>query len=441
MSTSDKDQITELQGFSAAQARIEIDQRNISSEELVRACLDRIELREKKLNAWAFIDPELAISQARKLDGEKKRSEIHGIPIGIKDIYATFDMPTAYGTSFMKDHKPNRDSNWVSILRSAGAVLIGKTKTTEFANAFPTTTRNPHNLSRSPGASSSGSAAAVADFMVPLAIGSQTGGSIIRPAAYCGVYGYKPSIEGLPKGGVRHAKPSIDTPGIFSRSINDISVLRSVSMNDPSQVSTASELSSLRLGLCHTEHWKHAMPETKNIIKETTEILSKHGASVENIQLPDEVSEVMEEFSVIVTSEDARAISEDCAKQYENLNPWSQRVLKEASEFSESRYQNAKLLAQKARERINQVFKNIDFIITPATRGEAPLDIESVEPSYFNSVWTLMHLPCISLPAFTGPNGMPLGLQIVGSINDDLRLLTEAKTIENALNSHNHQEQ
>ena len=155
MSTSDKDQITELQGFSAAQARIEIDQRNISSEELVRACLDRIELREKKLNAWAFIDPELAISQARKLDGEKKRSEIHGIPIGIKDIYDTFDMPTAYGTSFMKDHKPNRDSNWVSILRSAGAVLIGKTKTTEFANAFPTTTRNPHNLSRSPGASSS----------------------------------------------------------------------------------------------------------------------------------------------------------------------------------------------------------------------------------------------------------------------------------------------
>ena len=149
----------------------------------------------------------------------------------------------------------------------------------------------------------------------------------------------------------------------------------------------------------------------------------------------------MEEFSVIVTSEDARAISEDCAKQYENLNPWSQRVLKEASEFSESRYQNAKLLAEKARERINQVFKNIDFIITPATRGEAPLDIESVEPSYFNSVWTLMHLPCISLPAFTGPNGMPLGLQIVGSINDDLRLLTEAKTIENALNSHNHQDQ
>ncbi len=438
VATSDKDQITELQRFSAAQARIELDQKNISSEELVKACLDRIELREKDLNAWTFIDPDLAISQARKLDNELKRSEIHGIPIGIKDIYDTCDMPTAYGTSFMKNHKPSRDSNWVSILRSAGAVLIGKTKTTEFANAFPTTTRNPHNLSRSPGASSSGSAAAVADFMVPLAIGSQTGGSIIRPAAYCGVHGYKPSIEGLPKGNVRHAKPSIDTPGIFSRSIKDISVLRSVSMNDSSRVSTISKINSLRIGLCRTEHWDHAMPETKEIIKETTEIVSKHGISLQNIQLPDELSEAMEEFSVIVTLEDARAISKDCAEQFERLNPWSQRVLKEANEFSSNRYQNAKKLAERARDKINHIFENIDFIITPATRGEAPLDIESVEPSYFNSVWTLMHLPCISLPAFTGPNGMPLGLQIVGPVNDDSRLLTAAKAIENVINNHNY---
>ena len=199
-----------------------------TSVAIVQDCLDRIKARDPDIRGWAYVDPELALRQARACDEQPRRSPLHGIPIGIKDIFDTYDMPTAYGSDIYKNFRPTMDTALVGLMRRAGMVILGKCTTTEFASPVPVGVRNPHDFARSPGVSSSGSAAAVADFMVPLALGSQTGGSTILPAAFCGVVGYKSSLTGLDRGGVRHLRPTLDTMGLFARSIADIAVLRSV---------------------------------------------------------------------------------------------------------------------------------------------------------------------------------------------------------------------
>ena len=214
--------------LTATQAAAKLRDGSATSVELVEHCLARIAAREPEVHAWAFVDREIALQQARARDREAPRSPLHGVPVGIKDIFDTYDMPTAYGSQIYKDHRPVNDTAVVALLRLAGAVILGKCVTTEFASPVPIGTRNPHDLARSPGVSSSGSAAAVADFMVPLAVGSQTGGSTILPAAFCGVVGYKASLTGIDRGGIRHLRPTIDTMGLFARSIEDIALLRSV---------------------------------------------------------------------------------------------------------------------------------------------------------------------------------------------------------------------
>ena len=416
--------------LTASEARAQLDRGEITSEQLVRDCLARIDAREPEIDAWVFLDPDLALAQARTRDSEPSRGPLHGIPVGIKDIYDTADMPTAYGTTILQGHRPDNDSAWVAALRNAGAVILGKTRTTEFANPVPTTTRNPHDLERAPGASSSGSAASVADYMVPLSTGSQTGGSVILPASLCGIYGYKPSFDGLPTGGVRHAKPSIDTPGLFARSLDDVTLMRAASLGQAPAPLELSADTRLRIGVCRTEVWPEALPESVAMLAAAAEILGATDATVGDIEPPAEVSDAMAEFSDLLVTEDSRAIAGDVGDQLDQINSWAQKSIREAKDVSEAQYENAKALAARARAAIDGMFDDFDVLITPSTRGEAPIDRIAIEPSYFNRIWTLMFLPCLSLPAFTGPAGMPVGLQLVGRRDDDERLLSTGRAVE-----------
>ncbi|NKB49005.1 MAG: amidase [Alphaproteobacteria bacterium] len=416
--------------LSAIEARAKLDRGEITSQALVRDCLTRIAAREPDLDAWAFVDPDLALEQARARDNEISRGLLHGIPVGIKDIYDTADMPTEYGTTIYPGHRPSADSTWVAALRDAGAVILGKTRTTEFANPVPTTTRNPHDLDCAPGASSSGSVAAVADYMTPLATGSQTGGSVILPAAHCGLYGYKPSFDGLPTGGVRHAKPSIDTPGLFARTLDDVALMRAASLGQSPAALDLPAGAGLRVGVCRTEYWPEALPESVSTLASAAEILAAAGATVSDIEPPAEVSQAMAEFSNILVTEDSRAIAMEARDHLDQLNEWSQKSVREAKDVSPAQYENANAVAEVARAAMTKTMEDFDVLITPATRGEAPRDRANMEPSLFNRIWTLMYLPCLSLPAFTGPSGLPVGLQIVGRRDDDERLLAMGRWIE-----------
>ncbi len=416
--------------LTASEARARLDRGEISAEQLVRDCLARIEAREPEIDAWVFLDRDLALAQARARDSEQPRGPLHGIPVAIKDIYDTADMPTAYGTTIHQGHRPAADSAWVAALRDAGAVILGKSRSTEFANPTPTTTRNPHDLERTPGVSSSGSAAAVADFMAPLATGSQTGGSVILPAAYCGIYGYKASFGGLPTGGVRHAKPSIDTPGLFARSIDDVALMRAASLGQTLAPLELPPDTSLRVGVCRTENWPKALPESVAMIADTAEILSSAGATVSDIEPPAEVSQAMAEFSTILCTEDSRAIAAEARDHSDQLNAWSQKSIREAKDVTEAQYENAKAVAERARAAMAKTLEDFDVLITPSARGEAPKDRTTIVPAYFNRIWTLMYLPCLSLPAFSGPSGMPVGLQLVGRRDADERLFAIGRRIE-----------
>ena len=419
--------------LTATEARAQLDRGEITSEQLVGDCLTRIEAREPDIDAWVFLDPDLALAQARARDSEAPRGPLHGIPVAIKDIYDTADMPTAYGTTVHQGHRPESDSAWVAALRAAGAVILGKSRSTEFANPTPTTTRNPHHLERAPGASSSGSAAAVADFMAPLATGSQTGGSVILPAAHCGIYGYKPSFGAFPSGGVRHAKPSIDTPGLFARSLDDVALMRAASLGTKPAALDPPASTSLRVGVCRTEVWPEALPESVAMLATAAKVLAEAGATVSDNELPVEVSQAMEEFRAILVPEDARAIATEGRDHFDQLNSWSQASIRDAKDFTEAQYEHAKAAAARGRDAVARVFDDFDVLITPSTRGEAPIDRAAIEPAYFNRIWTLMYLPCLSLPAFTGPAGMPVGLQIVGRRDDDERLLGIGDWIEHRL--------
>ncbi len=416
--------------LSASEARTQLNRGDITSEELVRDCLARIEAREPDIDAWAFLDPDLAMAQARARDNEPSRGLLHGIPVAIKDIYDTADMPTEYGTTIYPGHRPSADSTWVAKLREAGAVILGKSRTTEFANPCPTSTRNPHDLERAPGASSSGSVAAVADFMVPLATGSQTGGSVILPASHCGIYGYKTTFGGLPTGGVRHAKPSIDTPGLFARSLDDVALMRAASLGQQPAPLDLPAGTGLRVGVCRTEMWPEALPESIAMLATTAEILAKAGARVSEVETPAEVSRAMEEFRTILVPEDARAIAAEGRDHFDQLNSWSQSSIRDAKDFTQTQYEHAKTVAERGRIAMDTVFNNFDVLITPSTRGEAPTDRAAIEPSYFNRLWTLMYVPCLSLPAYTGPSDMPVGLQVVARRDEDEHLLAAGRWIE-----------
>jgi Asp-tRNA(Asn)/Glu-tRNA(Gln) amidotransferase A subunit family amidase len=410
-----------LHELSVAEAVEALHAGELTAEALVRACLDRIAAEEPRVQAWQHLDPDAALAQARRIDAAPIRPLLGGVPIGVKDIIDTADLPTECGSPIRRGRRPAVDAACVAALRSSGAVILGKTVTTEFAYYQPGKTRNPHDPAHTPGGSSSGSAAAVACEMVPAALGTQTAGSVIRPAAFCGVIGFKPSFDLLPMAGVLPFSPSLDTLGVFARALEDLPVLMAA-LGAPLDVQTRT--APPRVGLCRTDAWSSASPEAQALVQDAAEALELVGAPVRQVELPPELVGLAEFQKTIMAVEGARGMT---AEGHPELMSAKLRDLVATGDAtSPEEYRAALQRAEVARAATARLFAEVDVLLTPSTPGEAPRGLESTGDPVFNRLGTLLHLPCLNLPVGRGPAGLPLGLQVVGASRTDGPLLASA---------------
>ena len=415
--------------LSAAEAARRIERGELSAEALVASCLERIAAREDEVRAWAFTDKAHALAQARALDRAPRRGPLHGIPVGIKDVIDTAELPTEYNSPIYRGHRPKADAACVMELKRAGAVILGKTATTEFANNHPAPTRNPHNPAHTPGGSSSGSAAAVADFMVPLSLGTQTGGSVIRPAAYCGVAAIKPSFGSINRAGLKFVAESLDTIGLFARTVEDLSLgLEATSGCAPVSVS-----GKPRVGLCRTPRWSAADAATQANLEAAAERLARAGAQVRSYDMPAESEELFDRHRVIMGFETARALAWEYAMHPEKISPTLKPRLDEGWKVSRAAYDEMRAVAERCRRALADDMDNFDFLLTPSAPSEAPASLSSTGDPVFNRAWTLLGVPCVTLPHGRGPKGLPLAVQLVGAFDGDAALLGWASWTEKLL--------
>jgi amidase len=413
----------QLNNLSAAEAARRIAAGELTSEALVAACLDRIAAREKDVLAWAHLDPQLALAQARALDRERPRGPLHGVPVGIKDVIDTADMPTEYNSPIYRGHRPRADAACVAVLRRAGCVILGKTVTTEFANNHPAKTRNPHNPAHTPGGSSSGSAAAVADGMVPLALGTQTGGSTIRPASYCGVTGMKPSFNSINRAGLKFVSESLDTIGLFARGAEDAALLLHVLSGRALPDGKTAANRKPRIGLFRTPRWQEAGAAVQAAVESAAARLAQAGARVTALEAPDGYAALYDEQERLMRFETARALAWEHAHHAGELSASLRSRIEDGWARPRAEYDAARTLARDCRGAFADRMRDLDFLVTPGTTGEAPATLATTGNSLFNRVWTLLGVPCVTLPFGTGPAGLPLGVQLVGAFDRDTELL------------------
>lgn len=404
--------------------------REISALEVVDSCLTGIAERDPEIHAWTAIDEAYAQDQACALDSGSIRGPLHGIPIAVKDIIATAKLPTEYGSPIYAGHIPARDAACVSAALAAGAIVLGKTATTEFAFLSPTTTVNPRDPTHTPGGSSSGSAAAVADDMVPLAFGTQTAGSVIRPASYCGVVGYKPTFGMIDRSGVKLVAESLDTVGVFARTVLDAALFAGAVSGNSTLSAPDSDNDEMRFGFCRTHDWSEVDRKAAMIIESVVESLAACGARILPVELPADFAELHHAHSAIQGFEAARNLRFEHEEHRSSLSPMLLRMLDEGAAVSEVRYNNAKDLVSACRASLSDVFGNCHVLITASATGEAPKGLESTGNPVMNRIWTALHTPCVTVPAANGPNGLPVGVQIVGRPGDDARTLASADWIE-----------
>jgi amidase len=401
----------------------------MTCEAVTRDCIERIIAREPVVKAWVKFNPELALAQAHALDSEPRRGALHGVPIGIKDVIDTFDMPTEMGSPIYRGHRPTADAACVALLRRAGAVILGKTATCELAGMAPAATTNPHNPAHTPGGSSSGSAAAVADVMVPAALGTQTGGSVLRPSSFCGVFGYKPTYNTFNKAGLKPAAESIDTIGWIARSIEDIALLTAVlGMDEPQPLRSIS--AAPRIGLCRTELWDAAQPETKSAVENAAAALSKAGAVVRDVDLPGEFTGLPAlARGTINHFERAACMAFEWDNHRGALSPQMRRYIENGLKTSRVDYVAAWRRVEQCRTLLLKVFDGIDVLLTPCVPGEAPKGLASTGDPSMQAMWTALHTPTMTLPTHRGPNNLPVGIQLVAQRYGDDRLFACARWI------------
>ncbi len=419
---------TDLNHLPAHEIARRIAARETTAVAATEACLERIEAREGSVHAWAFVDPELALEQAHACDGQTPRGPLHGVPLGVKDIIDTRDMPTQMGSPVYAGHRPTADAACVTLVRDAGAIILGKTVTTEFAGSHPGPTANPHGLEHSPGGSSSGSAAAVADFMVPAAFGTQTGSSILRPSAYCGVIGYKPTFGTYNIAGVKAAAQSLDTLGLHARDLDDIQLLTSVLVNRPLTPLRA-PADGPRIGLCHTPLWDFAQPETKAAVEDAATGLAQAGAAVGDVVLPETFARLEEVRILINCYERSRHMSGEWRDHRDSLSDRFQSVMQTGFDLPYDAYVAAMRVTEDCRQQSDALFDEHDVLLAPCVDGETPHGLAEGGNPRFAGLWTAIRLPAVSLPTHSGPNGLPVGIQLVGRYRDDDRLLSTAKWV------------
>jgi len=412
----------------------------ITSEELVKSYIEQIKKKEKEVEAWEFFDQELVLKQAKKLDElhqSGKHGDLHGIPVGIKDIFDTEDMPTIDGTEIHKKNPSWNDCTVVSKLKQAGAIIMGKTVTAELAYYSPGKTKNPHDTTRTPGGSSSGSAAAVASHMVPLAVGSQTNGSVIRPASYCGVVGYKPTKGLISRHLVLQISRALDQVGVFANSIEDAALISEqlighdkqdpdTSLNPrPKLLAASKEKPPAEPVLAHIK--LPFMNELEEDVKEGfKEIKDELKGKVDEIELPEGFAGIPDWHKIIMESDMARSFSEEYKKSKNKLSDKIIEAIERGMKYTSVEYNNALAKIDVANAYFNQFFHDYDVILTPSACGEAPKGLKSTGNPIFCTIWTYCGMPCINLPLLQGKNGLPVGVQLVSSLFDDERLFRNA---------------
>lgn len=432
--------------LTARDAAWHIAEGSLTSTDLVSACLEHIEREDGTIGAWAFVNRDKALTEARERDHRRYRGKplgpLHGVPVGIKDIMDVKGMPTENGTPLDAGKRPFEDAAVTRRLKDAGAVILGKTVTTELAYYQAAGTRNPHDTTRTPGGSSSGSAAAVAAGMVPFALGSQTNGSVIRPASFCGVVGFKPSYGSVPRTGVLKAAPSLDQIGFFARSIEDVALAEILMGPDGTDAGatenpgplTATTLSeppvTPDLGFIKTPFWERAEASTQTAFGELLEAL---GGQAEEIEMPEIFGRGAGWFGGVMTAEMARNLGHYADRAPEQTSEKFRELVSEGRAIAATEYLGALDMRAVLRDALAPIFERFDAVVTPAVPGEAPAGLDYTGDPIFCSLWTFCGLPAISLPLLTGPNGMPVGVQLVGAHGQDARLLRTARWLVRTL--------
>lgn len=401
-----------------------------NAESVARECLERVASREPAVGAWAYLDPDAVLERARALDREPPRGVLHGVPIGVKDVIDTADQPTGYGSPIYAGHHPARDAACISRLKEAGALILGKTVTTEFAFAHPAGTRHPLHIEHSPGGSSSGSAAAVADGMVPAALGTQTGGSTIRPSAFCGIVGYKPAFGSIPTGGLKPLAPSLDTIGIMARELEDIPLLAGVLAARP--VTPARE-GPPRLALCRTPYWDSAEAAAQTLVLDTAEAVGVAGARTREIELPPEFARLDHVHRVVMSAETARSMDPEWRNDAGRLSAVMRAFIERGQLEPPPDVDAGWALVSECRRRLRAICEDGEVLMTLPAAGEAPRGLATTGDARFCRLWTLLGLPCLHLPVGTGPAGLPLGVQLVAPHNDEGALLGAARWVAERL--------
>ncbi|MBC8211943.1 MAG: amidase [Gammaproteobacteria bacterium] len=439
--------------LTALEVREALQQGLLSSTQLVEACFERIDEIEQEIGAWTHLDKALALEQARQADEFRRRGlalgPLHGIPVGIKDIIDTFDYPTERGSVIYQGRTPSEDATLVALLREAGAIILGKTVTTELAVMAPGKTRNPHNTAHTPGGSSSGSAAAVAAGMVPLSVGTQTNGSVIRPASYCGVYGFKPSFGRISRYRVLTQSEPLDTIGVFARSLEDLALIADVLMRYDSRDSAMQPMAAPAIAsimaqeppldphfaFVRTPMWDQLEASSKDGLRELIDNVNQENRKIiDVIDLAALFKDIYQDHQNIMEADLAR----NFAREYRDGKSQLSSVLCEMIERGQgvlaTDYNAALLRMREYNQSLEEIFDEYDAIITPSTFGPAPSGLEKTGSPLMNTIWTFCGNPALSIPLLQSPEGLPVGVQMVAGKNDDARLFRTARWLLEYLN-------
>jgi Asp-tRNA(Asn)/Glu-tRNA(Gln) amidotransferase A subunit family amidase len=393
-------------------------------------CADAIAARESEIGAFTALDVDAA--RRRADDPAVASAPLRGLPVGVKDILDTVDFPTGYGTAFYAGFRPASDAALVSMIRRAGGIVLGKTVTTELAHARPGKTRNPHNPAHTPGGSSSGSAAAVAAGMLPIAVGSQTGGSVIRPAAYCGVAGFKPSYKLLPTVGMKCFSWHLDTAGLFAAGVTDVAFAAAAITGRDLRVDERAPAAA-RILLMRTHIWNDASEAMRGAVETAARAAAAAGAKVTDVDMPQILQDAWDAHGTVQDYEAYRALAYEYDRYRDQLGPMLQGLLDAAAKIDADTYDAARRITKRARQALADLMDDADAILTPSAPSAAPVSLASTGSHIFNRLWTLMGTPCVNIPGLADSDGLPLGVQIVGRFGHDRGALAAARFVELAL--------
>lgn len=415
--------------LTACEAAARLQQSTLRPIELVEACLDRIEQIDPDLKAFVHVDRNQVVQSAYACERSSPRGPLWGLPLAVKDVLDTADMPTEYGSPIWAGFQPRADAVSVAQARAAGAIILGKTATTEFATRRPAATKHPIDAMHTPGGSSSGSAAAIAASLCPIAFGTQTAGSIIRPASFCGIVGYKPTFNYIHRAGMKVMSGALDTIGALARSVADcalmVGAITQRDLGDPERKPDAAP----RLAVV-TGPSPKASPEMLSRLAEVAELLRRRGAKVREIAVPAELEAAFNDHNTVMNMDIARALSWELNEHPEQLSEDLMEPIRRARSFPPERLDRGIAAFERARGAFTTFMADFDAIITPSAIGEAPLGLTHTGDAAFNILWTALHAPCTTIPAGSGPLGLPLGIQIVADRNDDRALLAWTRWIQ-----------